>query len=285
MQQLLKPQTIWQIRTKTKTSAWSARMNYDDGMNRWKKCQKWNEWETSREIKPVSLSRRHHRHCLPRGCDGCGALPIPATGGTLTICCAISQLDGMKMKRQSQRGHCSPLAQGWDTAVSNCQMYFRENIFFFYYLGIIALALSSISTTTFRSATLPGSGKQDKAREESLRTQSEGIVESVGQIWACGNLSVMTEVVQRCLGEWQRHAKAFGLCKHNIEIRTRTSYISLLLSLYCTHPTFFLLLVSHKESPGTGMCPCDWEPACKSHYQQWKWRRAQLILVLFKGCL
>lgn len=42
----------------------------------------------------------------------------------------------------------------------------------------------------------------------------ERTVESAGQMWTCGNLSMKTKVVLRCLGEWQRHAKAFGLCKH-----------------------------------------------------------------------
>lgn len=47
---------------------------------------------------------------------------------------------------------------------------------------------------------------------------------------ACGNLSVRSEVVLHCLGEWQRHAEASGLCKHIEQIRASTSYTSVLLS-------------------------------------------------------
>lgn len=65
----------------------------------------------------------------------------------------------------------------------------------------------------------------------SDKPESERIVESVRQAQTCGNLSGKSKVVWCSLGEWQKHAEASGLCKHEAQIRANTGYISVLLTL------------------------------------------------------
>lgn len=65
---------------------------------------------------------QHYRHCLASSGDGCGAIPIPATGGAVCMSTAISAVSShYRGGKGAQPGgrNCKTVIQRWNTAVSS----------------------------------------------------------------------------------------------------------------------------------------------------------------------